>query len=157
MSKHAATINADIAALLPRLRRFARTITAHRDDGDDLVQAAVERALAGQPPWEAGARLDGAMFRIMKNTWMNEVRNRIRRESGEAAGEGDTAAGALQQAMRRLSEDQRIVIGLVLADGLSYQHAADVLEIPVGTLSGRLARARVALQGVLSDQARTVA
>jgi RNA polymerase sigma-70 factor (ECF subfamily) len=55
-----------------------------------------------------------------------------------------------------LADDHRIVIGLVLVDGLSYKDAAGVLDTPVGTLSSRLARARAALQGILSDQARTV-
>jgi RNA polymerase sigma-70 factor (ECF subfamily) len=63
---------------------------------------------------------------------------------------------AIQKAISLLSDDHRIVIGLVLVDGLPYKEAADVLEIPMGTLTSRLARAREALQGLLSDQARTV-
>ena len=58
MTFNAATIHADIAVLLPRLRRFARSITYNPEDGDDLVQVAVERALNRSEQWEAGTRLD---------------------------------------------------------------------------------------------------
>jgi len=155
----------DIAALLPRLRRFARSLTFHREDADDVVQIAVERALARSEQWEAGTRLDSWMFRIVKNAWIDEVRSRVRRDQlfvPEEAGEhvGDDHAGAQQQrmaiekAMSLLSEDHRMVIGLVLVDGLPYKEAAEVLEIPMGTLTSRLARAREALQELLSDRPR---
>ena len=168
MTFNAATIHADIAALLPRLRRFARSITYNAEDGDDLVQVAVERALNRSEQWEAGTRLDSWIFRIMKNAWIDEVRSRIRRdqlftaeESGEHVGDNSAEAHqqrlAIQKAISLLSADHRIVIGLVLVDGMPYKEAAEVLEIPMGTLTSRLARAREALQGLLSDQARTVA
>lgn len=167
MTLAAVPLHTEIAALLPRLRRFARTITYHREDADDLVQVAVERALNRSAQWEAGTRLDSWLFRIMKNAWIDEIRTRIRRDrvfAPEEAGEhvGDDYAEAhqqrmaIQKAISLLSEDHRIVIGLVLVDGLPYKEAADVLEIPMGTLTSRLARAREALQGLLSDQARTV-
>ena len=161
-------IHADLAALLPRLRRFARSITFHREDADDLVQIAIERAMNRSAQWEPGSRLDSWMFRIIKNAWIDEVRTRTRREhlfAPEAEGEqvGDASAEAHQQrlaiakAMSLLSEEHRIVIGRVLVDGLPYKEAAAVLEIPLGTLMSRLARAREALQGLLSDQARNMA
>jgi RNA polymerase sigma factor (sigma-70 family) len=167
MTMTAAPLHTEIAALLPRLRRFARTIVWNREDADDLVQVAVERALGRSGQWEAGTRLDSWIFRIMKNAWIDEVRARIRREqlfAPEDAGEhvGDQFAEAhqqrmaIQKAISLLSDDHRIVIGLVLVDGLPYKEAADVLEIPMGTLTSRLARAREVLQGLLSDQARTV-
>jgi RNA polymerase sigma-70 factor (ECF subfamily) len=61
---------------------------------------------------------------------------------------------AIEKAVSLLSEDHRLVIGLVLVDGLPYKEAAEVLEIPMGTLTSRLARAREALQELLSDRAR---
>jgi|EP01034_Spumella_vulgaris_P037849 RNA polymerase sigma-70 factor (ECF subfamily) len=160
------SINSDIAALLPRLRRFARTITYHREDADDLVQIAVERALNRSAQWEPGTRLDSWLFRIMKNAWIDEVRSRMRRDrlfAPEEAGEhvGDEGAAALQQrmaiqkAVSLLSDEHRIVVALVLVDGLPYKDAAEVLDIPMGTLTSRLARARAALQELLSDSART--
>jgi len=167
MTSHT-TLHADIAALLPRLRRFARSLTFNRDDGDDLVQGALERALGHSGQYQAGTRLDSWMFRIIKNAWIDEIRSRGRREQMFAPEEAGAHVGddfaeahqqrlAIQKAMSLLSEDHRIVIALVLVDGLPYKEAADVLEIPMGTLTSRLARAREALQGLLSDQARTVA
>jgi RNA polymerase sigma-70 factor (ECF subfamily) len=160
-----ADLENDIAALLPRLRRFARSITFHREDADDVVQIAVERALTRAEQWQPGTRLDSWMFRIVKNAWIDEVRSRARRdqlfapeEEGEHVGD-DTAAAhqqrmAVEKAMSLLSEDHRMVIGLVLVDGLPYKEAAEVLDIPMGTLTSRLARAREALQELLSDRAR---
>lgn len=167
MTFTATPLPTQIAALLPRLRRFARSITFNREDADDLVQIAVERALNRSEQWEAGTRLDSWIFRIMKNAWIDEVRSRMRRDAvfaPEEAGEhvGDDFAEAhqqrmaIQKAISLLSEDHRIVIGLVLVDGLPYKEAAEVLEVPMGTLTSRLARAREALQGLLSDQARNV-
>ncbi|MGZ5199432.1 MAG: RNA polymerase sigma factor [Telluria sp.] len=155
----------DIAALLPRLRRFARSITFHREDADDLVQVAVERALTRSEQWEPGTRLDSWMFRIVKNAWIDEVRSRVRRSElfapeeegehvGDDAAEGHQQRMAIEKAISLLSEDHRMVIGLVLVDGLPYKEAAEVLEIPMGTLTSRLARAREALQELLSDRTR---
>lgn len=153
----------EIAALLPRMRRFARALTYHREDADDLVQVAMERALGRSGQWEPGTRLDSWLFRIIKNAWIDEVRSRARRselfapeEEGEHVGDEHAAAHqqrlALQKAISLLSEEHRLVVGLVLVDGLPYKEAAEVLEIPVGTLTSRLARAREALQQFLADQ-----
>src|SRR5258707_8110145 len=71
----------EVVALLPRLRRFARTITRNREDADDLVQLAVERALLRLDQWQPGTRLDSWMFMIMKNAWIDEVRSRVRRDA----------------------------------------------------------------------------
>lgn len=158
-------LNADIADLLPRMRRFARALTFNREDADDLVQAAAERALLRQDQFEAGTRLDSWIFRIMKNAWVDEVRSRIRRddlfaaqEEGEHIGDDSAEAHqrrlAIEKAMSMLSDDHRIVIALVLVDGLPYKEAAEVLGIPMGTLTSRLARAREALQGLLAGAPR---
>lgn len=155
----------EIAALLPRMRRFARSLTFHREDADDLVQLSMERALGRSEQWTPGTRLDSWIFRIMKNAWIDEVRSRTRRDAlfvPEEAGEhvGDDFAEAhqqrlaIQKAVSLLSEEHRLVVGLVLVDGLAYKDAAEVLDIPVGTLTSRLARAREALQQILSDQTR---
>lgn len=165
MESENAPLHAEIATLLPRLRRFARAITHNREDADDLVQIAVERAIKCSDQWIVGTRLDSWIFRIMKNAWIDEARTRVRRSqlfAPEEAGEhvGDDFAEAHQQrlaiekAISLLSEDHRLVIGLVLVDGLPYKDAAEVLEIPLGTLTSRLARARETLQELLSDHAR---
>jgi RNA polymerase sigma-70 factor (ECF subfamily) len=156
----------EIAGLLPRLRRFGRTLTRHREDADDLVQAAVERALKRLDQWQPGTRVDSWMFRIMQNAWIDELRARERRgrivvpldegEEGEgvATNEAQIEAMALRKALDALNDDQRAVVGLVLVEGLPYKEAAEVLGIPIGTLTSRLARAREALQALLAPQAR---
>lgn len=157
----------ELGALLPRLRRFARALTRHREDADDLVQIAVERALTRAHQWQSGSRLDSWIFRIMQNAWIDEVRARSRaplvvmdEDMAEAAAETASAGGvspadalAVRQAVGALSDEHRSVVALVLVEGLPYKEAAEVLGIPVGTLTSRLARARGALQGQLNPAA----
>lgn len=163
---HADDLRREIAALLPRLRRFGRTLARAREDADDLVQTAVERALRHLDQWQPGTRIDSWMFRIMQNAWIDEVRARERRaqtfvpeEEGEHVGVATTEAQiesmALRRALAQLGDDQRAVVGLVLVEGLPYKEAAEVLGIPIGTLTSRLARAREALQAILSPGAAT--
>ena len=150
----------EIVNLLPRLRRFGRLLTRHSEFADDLVQIAVERALQRADQWQAGTRLDSWIFRIMQNAWIDEVRARKRHEQtfvaeeeGEHVGVSTTDAQidgiAVRKALGQLSEDHRLVVGLVLVEGLPYREAAEVLGVPIGTLTSRLARAREALQALL--------
>ena len=160
MADSSQNVRNEIAALLPRLRRFGRTLARHREDADDLVQIAVERALTRTEQWQPGTRLDSWMFRIMQNAWIDETRARARRsqtfvaeEEGEHIGVSTTDAQidaiAVRKAVAQLNDDQRAVVGLVLVEGLAYREAADVLGVPIGTLTSRLARAREALQALL--------
>ena len=157
---HADDVRAQLAVMLPRLRRFARVITRNVADADDLVQVAVEKALVRAAQWRPGSRLDSWIFGIMKNAWIDEIRARRRRERVHAPEEagatvGDASAAArdialsVQAAMARLPEEQRMAIALVLVEGLSYRDAAETLGIPIGTLTSRLARGREALQALL--------
>lgn len=148
-----------IVELLPRLRRLARALTRDVADADDLVQQTVERALVRQGQWNPGTRLDSWMFRIMKNAWIDEARSRSRKaqvfspeEAGlnvgsDGASEMETRleARAVADAMGRLPDDQRLAVALVLVEGLSYKEAAEVMEVPQGTLTSRLGRGRAAL------------
>ncbi|HVL37137.1 MAG TPA: RNA polymerase sigma factor [Burkholderiales bacterium] len=162
MADPSADVRHQIAALLPRLRRFGRVLARTPEDADDLVQAAVEKALVRTDQWAPGTRLDSWMFRIMQNAWIDEVRARQRRgetfvpeEEAEHVGVSTTDAQidgiAVRKAVAQLGDDQRAVVGLVLVEGLSYEEAAQVLGIPVGTVTSRLARAREALQAILGD------
>ena len=155
-------IRAALGGLLPRMRRFARVITRNVADADDLVQAAVEKALARSAQWRPGSRIDSWMFGIMRNAWIDEIRARRRRdrvfapeEAGFAVGDASAAARdialSVQAAMAQLPEEQRLAIGLVLVEGLSYRDAAEALGVPIGTLTSRLARGREALQALLED------
>jgi RNA polymerase sigma-70 factor (ECF subfamily) len=152
-----------IVELLPRLRRFARSLSRNQHDADDLVQSAVERAWKHIEQLKPGANLASWMFGIMKNAFIDDRRARGRR--GEVAlpeDSGDhpavspvdmqTSMWSVSEAMSKLPEDQRLAIALVLVEGMSYKEAAEVLEVPIGTLTSRLARGRTALATALSDE-----
>ena len=154
---------AELVGLLPRLRRFGRAITRHREDADDLVQIAVERALTRRGQLEPGTRMLSWMFKIMNNAWIDEVRARVRRgkifvpeEAAEHVGvspmDDHLNALAVRKAIERLNDEQRIAVGLVLVEGLPYKEAAEVLGVPMGTVTSRLARAREQLQALLSNK-----
>jgi RNA polymerase sigma-70 factor (ECF subfamily) len=156
-------IHGQIVALLPRLRRFARNLARNPHDADDVVQIAVERALTRLDQWRSDARLDSWMFKIVRNAWIDELRSRGRRdkvflaaEAGENVGTDSMAREtdllAVQSAMARLPQEQREAVGLVLVEGLPYREAADVLDVPIGTLTSRLARGREALQAMLGTE-----
>jgi len=156
-----------IIDLLPRLRRLARALARDAADADDLVQQTVERALVHRGQWRPGTHLDSWMFRIMKNAWIDEARARTRRaqvfspeEAGEHAGSDGAAAmetrltaRSVADAMARLPDDQRLAVALVLVEGLSYKEAAEVMEVPQGTLTSRLGRGRAALLTSLGEAA----
>ena len=154
--------HAELVSLLPRLRRFGRAIARHREDADDLVQLAVERALLRRNQWQPGTQLLSWIFKIMNNAWIDEMRSRARREQiltheepGEPAGvssiDAPLNALAVRRAIDQLNDEQRIAVGLVLVEGLPYREAAEVLGVPIGTVTSRLARAREQLQAMLSD------
>ncbi len=153
-------IQTRIIGLLPRLRRFARNLTRNPHDADDVVQIAIERALTRLDQWHRDARLDSWLFRIVRNAWIDEVRSRARRdalfapeEAGEAIGvaamDREVDRLSVEAAMARLPEEQRSAVSLVLVEGLPYKEAALVLDVPIGTLTSRLARGREALQAIL--------
>lgn len=154
------TIRAQIVQLLPRLRRFAIALAGSRADGDDLVQDTVERALRNLHTWEPGTRLDNWMFRIAKNRFIDTRRTAKRssavainapQEAAEVAEDGVRAQEARMElrdvatALASLPDEQRETVALVLVDGMAYRDAAELLSIPVGTLTSRIARARTAL------------
>lgn len=151
---------------LPRLRRFARGLTGSTVEADDLVQAACERALARRHQFQEGTRFDSWMFRIVQTIWIDQIRARtVRKEDGELAEdrlgsdepvrrvEARLALDEVRRAVERLPPDQRSALLLVTVEGLSYREAAEVMEVPVGTIMSRLARARMALQVQLESGA----
>jgi RNA polymerase sigma factor, sigma-70 family len=158
-----ADLRSEIVALIPRLRRFALGLTRNRDEADDMVQLALERGLARLSHFTIGTRLDSWMFRILQNAWIDQARRRQRDGApvdldaiAELTPDALEDAARLsvqrevQQAMTALSADQRALVMLVLVEGYSYQEAADIVEIPVGTVMSRLSRARQILMDRLS-------
>ena len=153
-------VQRQLVEILPRLRRFARTLTRNSHDADDLVQLAVERALSRLDQWRPDSRLDSWMFGIIRNAWIDETRAQKRRnrlftvaEAGEnvadAASEAHIHRLSVEAALERLPEEQRMVVALVLIEGYAYKEAAAVLEVPIGTVTSRLARARETLEALL--------
>lgn len=157
-----AELRTELVELLPRLRRFARVLARDPHDADDLVQTAIERALAHAGQLRTDAPLAAWMFGILRHAWIDEQRTRGRRGRLFAVGEStedvvDVTHGAavdalaVQDAVARLPQEQRLAVALVLVEGLSYKEAAHVMEVPIGTLTSRLARAREALQAMLGE------
>ena len=158
MTASLTTVRQKLIEALPRLRRFARTITRHAQDADDLVQLAIERALNRYAQWDGESKFENWMFGIMRHAWIDEVRARQRSgrilapaEEGERGLEPHEHAWSIQTALEHLPVEQRLVIGLVLVEGLAYKEAAHVLEIPIGTVMSRLARGRETLQKLLDN------
>ena len=154
-----AEFSQQIVALLPRLRRFARGLTSSVDEGDDLVQSAVERALQRADQFEAGSRLDSWMYRILQTLWIDRLRRRkhgaigvdpadlAEHPGGDATQEMESRLhlAEVRRAIARLPAEQRIVLLLVTVEGVAYREAAEILNLPLGTVMSRLARARIAL------------
>jgi RNA polymerase sigma-70 factor (ECF subfamily) len=150
--------------LLPRLRRLARALAADAADADDLVQLTLERALARAAQWQPDAPLDTWVFAIARNAWRDELRARGRsqklfapEEAGAMVADDRSAQSAQQMDLARawtaLLPDHREVVALVLVEGMSYAEAAELLQLPVGTVTSRLARARAILQSQLGVEA----
>ena len=160
-------IRREMLALLPRLRRFAYGLTGSTDEGDDLVQATCERAIRHIDTWQPGTRLDSWMYRIARNTYLNALRaKRVRadhlqnvdhgeltRVDGARAMEAHLTFAAVRDFIGRLPEEQRSIVMLVCVEGLAYREVAEILDLPVGTVTSRLARARIALKDFADDGA----
>lgn len=156
-------LRAGLLAVLPKLRRFAMSLTGAAADADDLVQNACERVLRRGEQLRDHTRVDAWMYGIMRNIWVDEIRGRrVRRhehldsvpeivgEDGAATAEGRLSLGEVRRALARLPEEQRTILVLVCVDGLSYRETADILGIPVGTVMSRLSRGRQALNDLLN-------
>lgn len=149
----------ELILLLPRLRRFAYGLTGNIHEADDLVQAACERALARIAQWNPGTRLDSWMYRILQNIFLDNKRKHKLRgdpvspESKRQAVDNQSQRlpeirsnlSQVAEAMKTLPEEQRIVLTLVCVEEQSYKEAAETLDVPVGTIMSRLARARMKL------------
>src|SRR5215208_7135031 len=83
----------DLTELLPRLRRFAHSLSRNPADSDDLTQATVERALRSREQWQPGTRLDSWLYRIMRNLWIDTARARSRKEKHEVPEDDALAVG----------------------------------------------------------------
>lgn len=169
-----------IVALLPRLRRFCRALTGNPSDADDLAQATIEKAMRNmerfrengpeiqdtERPDTGEAGMARWLFTIAHNHWRDDRRSsRVRAphvdyetlsdmtgEDGTQTQERRSQAERIQAAVASLQPDQRDVVALVLVEGFAYREAAEILDVPIGTVMSRLARARAALSTLLADE-----
>jgi RNA polymerase sigma-70 factor (ECF subfamily) len=149
----------EIEASVPALRRYARALTRNVDRADDLVQDCLERAIRKRSLFQPTGPLQAWLFRILINLWRNDLRFERRRgdhlpidavaePSVAPAQPGRIALAEMSRAIDRLPDDQREALLLVVLEGMSYQEAAEVLGIPMGTLMSRIGRARAALRAL---------
>jgi RNA polymerase sigma-70 factor (ECF subfamily) len=155
-----------LAALLPRLRRFAHALSRDPTDADDLAQATIERALKSRNQWQQGTRLDSWCYRIMRNLWIDTSRARARKcareapekeglDVGEDPRDAMDAAMDLKRimaAMTQLPDEQREIVALILVEGFGYREVSEMLGLPIGTVSSRLVRGRAALLAMVGEQ-----
>jgi RNA polymerase sigma-70 factor (ECF subfamily) len=155
---------ADIEALVPRLRRYARALTGSREAADDLTQDTLERAWVKRHLWQAGTNLRAWLFAVMHGVFINGVRRARPTESLDAAehapretsDDGASAETAiavrdLREALARLPDEQRQAVLLVGLEQLPYAEAAEVLGVPIGTVMSRLSRGRERLRQLLDE------
>jgi RNA polymerase sigma-70 factor (ECF subfamily) len=157
-----------IAQQIPRLRRYARALTGDRGAADDLVQDTLERALSRYHLWRRGSDLRAWLFTIMHNIYVNQARSRSRHQ--HEALEADSTAEALRgrdpdwlelrdlaSALARLPDEQRAVLLLVGLEQFTYDEAARVLDVPIGTVMSRLSRGRERLRALIGADAGVTA
>jgi RNA polymerase sigma-70 factor (ECF subfamily) len=148
---------------IPRLRRYARALTGDANAADDLVQDALERALLKQSLWREGTDLRAWLFTVMHNIFINQVRsaaaNRmvplddadtdVFADASRAQATDRLEIRDLDAALQALPEEQRVVVLLVGLEQMTYDEAARVLEVPIGTVMSRLSRGRERLRRLL--------
>jgi RNA polymerase sigma-70 factor (ECF subfamily) len=149
----------EVVAILPNIRRFALSLTGSMADADDLLQATVERMLDRGLPDDAA--LLPYSLKACRNLWIDEIRSRKVRQAAASSGDplvsrgftpcgeqqalGEISLREVQAVLAEMPEEQRAVLELVAVEGFSYRQAAEVLDIPIGTVMSRLARGRTTL------------
>ncbi|MBW4709182.1 RNA polymerase sigma factor [Roseobacter sp. YSTF-M11] len=153
----------EMIGLLPRLRRFARSLTRSGPDADDLLQDACTTALQRWQQYDPAQPLDRWMFRVVRNLWISEIRKRkVRHGEGQVPAEEATelraedtvneriAAQQVRGKVEDLPQDLSQPLMLVCAEGYSYREVSELLGIPIGTVMSRIHRARKLLVSSLS-------
>lgn len=157
-------VRSGLKPCLARLWRYGLVLSGNRDVAEDLVQATCLRALERADQFMPGTRLDRWLFTILHSIWLNELRARRIRlgggfvdpetlvaPGGAEAIEANIFLGEVLREVQGLPEAQRATVFLVYVEGLTYREAADVLDVPIGTVMSRLAAARLALGKMKQD------
>ncbi len=155
----------EMIGLLPRLRRFALSLTRSGPDADDLLQDACTNALQKWQQYDPAQPFDRWMFRVIRNLWVSEIRKRnVRMGEGQidaqethelqspGSAEETLTAKQVRRKVADLDQDLAQPLMLVCAEGYSYKEAAELLNIPIGTVMSRIHRARKLLVSNLSVQ-----
>ena len=150
----------ELISHLPALRAFAISLVRSRSGADDAVQDAVVKALTNFDKFERGTNMRAWLFTILRNTYYSSQRKYRRERDNLASVVLDSQAtkpdhdGFLQfrdflKAFDQLPDEQREVLVLVGASGFSYEEAAQMIGVPIGTIKSRINRARARLSADL--------
>jgi RNA polymerase sigma-70 factor (ECF subfamily) len=150
-----------VEAEIPRLRRYARALTRDVVRADDLVQSCLARAVAKQHLWQPGTDLRAWLFTLLHNQHVNDVRRSVREGINVSIEDAapvltiqPNAIDVLQlrdleKALGQLAQEQRQVILLIGMEGMTYEDAASLLGVPIGTVRSRLSRGRDQLRNLM--------
>lgn len=154
---------------LPALNRFALQLTRNQDRAADLVQDCVERALRKAHLFD-GANLRSWLFTICRRVFLNQIRSEKTRgvavELDDAPQSRIASVETQEQTMHyndvvdafeRLPMNDKVILSLVVIEGLKYEEAAEMLDVPVGTVRSRLSRARARLLAMVDADAEATA
>lgn len=157
-------VKSGLPEIYPRLWRYALALTGRRDWADDLAQAASLRAMEKAELFQVGTHLDRWLFTMTQRLWLNELRSRKVREGGglvpiedmaipdnKPDSETNILARDVLSKVQGLPDAQRQAVFLVYVEGYSYRDAAEMMDIPIGTVMSRLAAARKRLNSQLED------
>jgi RNA polymerase sigma-70 factor, ECF subfamily len=154
-------VTTDMLASVRSLRAFAVSLCGRADLADDLVQETLVKAWSNLDKFEPGTNLQAWLFTILRNHFYSEVRKR-RREVEDVDGKysgslathpeqyGHLDLADFKVALQRLPDDQREALILIGASGFSYEEAAKICDVAVGTIKSRVNRARTALAKALN-------
>ena len=157
-----------LVAQLPALRRYAMALAGNAALADDLVQDCIERALGQEAQLRELGRMSGWLRRILYHLYIDEIRRGRRRGREQdiadladhlelsAPAPDNSAVKEFIHAVNRLSAEHRQILLLVSVEELSYREVADELEIPLGTVMSRLARARERLRDLLQSNSAEI-
>jgi RNA polymerase sigma-70 factor (ECF subfamily) len=153
------TFRENVAATIPALRRYARSLTRNAEIADDLVQDTLVRALRSEHLFQ-GEQVRSWLYTILTNLNRNRLRSLARRPTLSSIEDNDTpdlsvpegGGRDIDRALATLVEEQRNALLLVVLEGLTYREVAEVQGVPIGTVMSRLARARVQIKNFLDGE-----
>lgn len=156
--------NKQLVAVIPQLRRYARSLEFHSEKADDLVQDCLLRAVSKQHLCDSSKPIRPWLFTIMHNVFINSV-NKLKLvpevvsiDQVEEIHQNttiDSSLTDLNKAFKSLSVEHREILSLVGLEQMSYKETATILDIPVGTVMSRLARARKSLHSIMNESGQT--